>query len=406
MARPRVSPSLSGQAGRTRLKQLFLSHYSKHGHEVAELARELRFRGIRPWVDKQGGFLVADDSAVEAERAIKEDCLGLLLYATDDVFSRDFICDHEIPPALQMREADSRFLLLAVPRNLSFEELSEQSLKVYGSDLSRYHTRPANGCWEDARAGLTEIAGDVLIKVLRLAELNSEGQLGIQFSTREVAPPEKGEALTIDGTEAYLPIPDSNIDSFNALIHGMRDVKKAVAKQFGRPDLQVHGFKHLSAAFLFGRVFQPFSITVRQTPSEYWKVNVDTADQSTFVSAVETTERVAELVVQVSSGFKNLSPAVDEVFAGKCFHRLILSPSTTPLVVDESHCSTMVRDAYVAIEKFTSCQPVEKIHLFAAAPQAFMMGLGQRFAGMPEAMIYDFDGSAYSAPKCIPGGVL
>ncbi|MCC7230886.1 MAG: SAVED domain-containing protein [Fimbriimonadaceae bacterium] len=388
------------------MKQLFLSHYSKHGHEVAELARELRFRGVRPWVDKQGGFLVADDSAVEAERAIREDCLGLLLYATDDVFSRDFIRDHEIPPALQMREADPRFLLLAVPRNLSFQELSDQSSKVYGSDLSRYHTRPANGCWEDARIGLTEVAGDVLAKVMQLAELNSEGKLGIQFSTREVAPPEEGEGLTIDGTEAYLKFPGSDADSFNAFVHGMRDVKRAVAKRFGRPELLVHGFKHLSAAFLFGRVFQPFSITVRQTPSEYWRVNFGAASQSTLVSTVEMADQAAELVVQVSSGFKNLTPAVDEALSGKCFHRLILSPATTPLVVDENLCATMVRDAYMAIEKLTSFQSVERIHIFAAAPQAFMMGLGQRFAGMPETAIYDFDGSAYSAPKNIPGGVL
>jgi hypothetical protein len=34
------------------------------------------------------------------------------------------------------------------------------------------------------------------------------------------------------------------------------------------------------------------------------------------------------------------------------------------------------------------------------------MGLGRLFAGMSETLVYDYDGSAYTLPKTIPGGVL
>jgi hypothetical protein len=61
------------------MKKLFLAHYSGDAHELWEQATELRLRGIIPWVDKAGGFAVADESEAAARRVIREDCFGLLL---------------------------------------------------------------------------------------------------------------------------------------------------------------------------------------------------------------------------------------------------------------------------------------------------------------------------------------
>lgn len=386
------------------MKQLFLSHYSQHAAEIRILARELRFRGIRPWVDKQGGFLIADESVAAAERAICADCFGLLLYATDDVFGRSFIREHEIPAALSMKADDDRFLLVAVPRGIGFTCLRTLSESAFGVDLSQYHTRQVSGETECIGPVLGAIAADILEKALLNSDFDSKDGLTVQFSTRELAPVEPIEVLTIDGTGAYADSAPS--DLFNALTRGLRDAKRAISTRFGRPKLSVHGFKHLSAAFLFGRVFQPFDITVKQTPKESW--SLVRAPTSGSVMCVDSTQcdGATDLVVQVSSRFKELTPSVDKAMACLAFNRLVLRPAQPPLDVDEGTCATMIRDCYAAIEREVSLRPVSRIHLFAAAPQAVMMGLGARFAGMPTSLAYDFDGSDYMAPRTIPGGVL
>ncbi len=123
------------------MKKLFICHYSGDAAEVYALAQELRLRGVIPWVDKQGGFLIGDSSPDEARRAIQEDCFGLLLYATPEVFERPFIRDVEVPAGIQAVERSKDFVLFAVPRRLSFSDLSKQSLNYFGMDLSKYHTQ-------------------------------------------------------------------------------------------------------------------------------------------------------------------------------------------------------------------------------------------------------------------------
>lgn len=380
------------------MKALFLSHYSLYAAEIGLLARELRFRGVRPWVDKHGGFGIADESAKEAERAIAEDCLGLLLYATADVFDRTFITNHEVPPAIQVKAVDPGFLLFAVPRSMSFDELATQSKEVYGLDLSAYHTIPV----DDPPTQLPKVATAILRKVLTGATLDETGCLRVQFSTREMSQVSPNEALTIDGTAAY-GIAGENC--FPELLRGLRDVKTAISEHFGRPRLRVEGFKHLSAAFAFGRVFQPFPLIVRQTPVEYWSLGEPGSSEPVLTEVKSGALQSAPLVIQVSSRYKDLNEAVDKVMDGRQFNRLTLRPQDA-LDVDEETCNRMIHQAYTAIDRTVNEIHASEIHLFCAAPQAFVMGLGQTFSGMPVTYAYDFDGRDYMAPLRVPGGVL
>ena len=126
------------------LRKLFLSYHSDFADEVRELATELRLRGIVPWVDKDGGFRVGDESEAEARRAIREDCFGLLLYATETVFDRPFIRDVELDEARKVRAEDPAFVLFAMPRDLSFQELKTRSAEEFGINLSAFHGVPVH----------------------------------------------------------------------------------------------------------------------------------------------------------------------------------------------------------------------------------------------------------------------
>ena len=60
------------------------------------------------------------------------------------------------------------------------------------------------------------------------------------------------------------PIPRSLTTRYQTrarLAAGLMDVKAAISARQGQPRLRVHGSKHLSTAFLFGRVFAPYPAT-------------------------------------------------------------------------------------------------------------------------------------------------
>ena len=169
------------------LKRLLLAHYHGDADEIAQLARMLRLHGIVPWVDKDGGFAVADDAELEARRAIREDCFGLLLYASANAFARPFIRDVEINEARKTRYADPNFALFAVPRRIDFTDLRQLSTQSFGFDLSQYHTVtiPDGSAFDDSCA---QVAQAVVNRVVRQATLDDHGRLSLQYSTAKCYP--------------------------------------------------------------------------------------------------------------------------------------------------------------------------------------------------------------------------
>ncbi|MCK4323705.1 MAG: toll/interleukin-1 receptor domain-containing protein, partial [Armatimonadetes bacterium] len=113
------------------MKKLFVCYHSQYRAEVDALAQALRLRGIAPWVDYQGGLSVGQQGPTAARRALKHECWGLLVYATRSVFGREFVRYVEIAEALKLAEHDKAFVIIAVPRGLSFEELKDLSYKAF-----------------------------------------------------------------------------------------------------------------------------------------------------------------------------------------------------------------------------------------------------------------------------------
>lgn len=159
------------------LEKLFLCHYSGDAAEVRMLAEEFRLRGVAPWVDKEGGFSVGDENAGEAERAIDEDCFGLLFYATPEAFCRDFVRRIEINRAVRRKEEDLSFVLFALPRGIGFNELSSKSIETFGTDLASYASREVKGVNREneglLRPQFGTVANEVLGKVLARAREGS-----------------------------------------------------------------------------------------------------------------------------------------------------------------------------------------------------------------------------------------
>jgi len=393
------------------ISKLFLSHYSRYAAEVGEFATELRLRGIVPWVDKDGGFTVGDHSEVEARRAIREDCFGLALYASSEVFERPFIRDVEIDEVKRALRQSDDFIVFALTRSLSFDELARRSVESFGLDLSPYHTyRVSDGDLES----FGRIAAEIVTRVLRSTAPASPTTLRLQFSTREVMPDDPLDVLCINAVSLLGDAP-SDDGAWLRTLAGLQDVKAAIAGILGRPRLAVGGSKHLTAAFMFGRVFAPFELDIRQTPTDWWSTDCRAAPPP-LATTLSTREAGAPaLVVEVVGRYKDVGAGVDEYFrtAGTQapIARLHLEATNPPLNIDNAMCRGIATQTYDEIEKALLAlsrrgTPAHEIHLFVSAPQSFMMMLGREFKGMPAAVLYEWTGEQYVRTCRLPGGVL
>jgi hypothetical protein len=390
------------------LRRLFLAHYSGDASEVSGLAAALRLRGVVPWVDKDGGFSIADECESEARRAISHDCFGLLLYATAEAFTRPFIRNIEINEARKVQAHDPAFALFAIPRRLTFSQLAQLSVDSFGFDLSKYHTIsiPESANLEDTHASA---AMYVVERVLRHAAARGRERLSLQFSSREVLPDERDDVLRIDAT-ALAQLGVDNEQRSRQLLQALTGTKKAITNSYGRPRLYVHGSKHLSTAFLFGRVFAPFEMDIRQTRDAVWGTDVTIADGIPLaVTLTQVDPNAQRLFVEVAAGYKNIGAGVDAFVAAggpRPAVRLQVQPLDGPLLLDNSSCAAMVDRVYGEIEQALRARTISEIHLFGAVPQSFMIMLGRKFRGMPPVNVYEWNGSGYTCGCRIPGGVL
>lgn len=396
------------------LKEVFLSHQHEAAPEVAELATELRVRGIVPWVDKQqGGFRIGRESQPEARRVIREDCFGLLFYATEKAFGSDFIRDVEIDEAKLAREADPSYLLFDFARDIGFGELKRRSEAAFGIDLAAYHgvaIGTSDAPEEELRAKRVEVARLVLDEILARSVAAGRPSVSLQVSTRDRFPDDPGDALRIDATNLLRDRVDDR-GAWARLLLGMCDVKDRLARAGARPRLYVHGSKHLTAAFMLGRVFAPFALDIRQTPDQIWRTDVSVPSGTnplvaTFDAGADTAR---QLFVGVASRNKDVAAGMEAFLGGRSAlppASLILVPPRGPLDVDNELCRAMVCQTYAEIEGAMRGRRFSSIHLFAAAPQAFMTMLGREFKGMPPVHLHEWDGARYLTSCTVPGGVL
>jgi hypothetical protein len=397
----RIAPfkSASGDQRGPLLKKLFLSHFNGDAGEVHILAELLRIRGIVPWVDKQGGFHFGDHNATEARRAIKEDCFGLLLYATPTAFKRPFITGIELPVAIEQHQTDPSFQLFSVPRDLSFQQLTDESIKTLGYNLADQHSIPVEGA--DPKPSLTNVAREVLEKVVCRLQCKRPDKVHLQFSTRELMPISDNEILTIDGRSIYK---SDRLVSWCDLIQSLQEVKSNISHTFGRPQIVVEGSKHISSAFLFGRVFQRFPLIIRQTPTDYWS-----SHGSTLIPELNIREHLTNahsLIVTVASGHKDLSHAAIEAVNQSDASMVSITPRSGALTLNAESSRGLAEVIYHELDRIVAEVKPSHLHLFMALPQATAMTLGQKFAGMPLTYVYDWSGKEYETGKMIPGGVL
>lgn len=395
------------------IKKLFLCHPRAAAAEVHALAEALRLRGIVPWVDQQGGFGLGDAQIDTARRVIRQECFGLLLYATTDAFESDFIRRVEMNEAIGAHDDDSAFQLVTLPRRIDFRELARLSLATYGLDLAGFASRALTSEGinaEDAAldAIFAEIARELLPKVLALAPRPSDS-LHLQYSTRDRLADEPADALCVDATRLFArPGAVRDGERWGRLHQGLRDIKVVVAQTLGRPRLQVQGSKHLTAAFLLGYAFPStaFELDLR-VKHGVWATDCRPAtDLPIAVDLRGGSVSSTSLHVEVSTLHQPVAEAVRRYIrqTGRpplATIRLTVSPAAYEGVMDNAVAVAISHRVRQEVAQIVGCQPIQQIHLFAAVPQALATMIGQRLNGLPSVQLYEYVGQEYHPSYCL-----
>jgi hypothetical protein len=390
------------------LEEIFLCHAGGDANEIRVLAEELRLRGVAPWVDKDGGFKLGDESAGEAERAIAQDCFGLLLYATPEAFGSDFIRQVEVRRALRRREMDPSFALFAVPRRMGFRELSERSIEVFGTDLAAYSSQALEGAdggaGDTLRSRLGTVSDEVLDKVLALAsKAGVAGTLQMQFSTRERLADEPGDVLRVDAVGLLEGASSASPEAWVRVHDGLSSVKRFTSRHLGRPRLRVHGSKHLTAALLLGFVFPSTVCEIEvRTKLGYWSTDCEPITKDLLLSNVsDGTVGSEALYVEVSTGDKMVRDTVRRHVSRTRVSPLKYLRFTPGPELRAAPYMTNADARAIAMQvrreltRAVSDYGISEVHLFAAVPQALAVMLGHNFNAMPPVQIYEYEGGKY-----------
>ncbi|HEV8536329.1 MAG TPA: SAVED domain-containing protein [Candidatus Limnocylindria bacterium] len=393
------------------MKKLFLCHHSAHAASVLDLATELRLRGIVPWVAENGGFMLGDDQEHEARRVIRQDCQGLLFYATPGAIERDFVRRVELDEACRRvrRERVRRvlrlgprtpFIITTVTDGVSWDQVRAASLTLLRHDLSRY-AGAAIG-FGDPPATRTLVAQHALR--VRLRNVPRTNEVSLQVSTRAPMPDLDEDLLRIDAEDTLVGNP---VPAWTRVGRGLEDVKDEIAWAFGRPMLRVHGSRHLSGSFLLGATFRRssgFNLLVRARDGD-WAT-------SGPLEAVQIDERLvrgeaAGLAIEIAATDKDPTPAVDRYLAMRG-----LRPRVMRLRVENARVLSAGQGRFIAahvrrriVELIPEADP-RGLLLFMSVPQALAVQLGHEWNALPVTTVHEFGGTTYEASVVWPTASL
>lgn len=380
----------------------FLSYQNQSFDAIERLDRELRHRGAVPWVDRlPHGFTAGDDCEQEARRVLREEATCMVLYLTDEVLTSDFIQDIEIPEAHDRLKTDPHFRLVVASPIFRFSKIKEFAKKTFGIDLSAKHgfARYAD---ESTELFLMRVADEVINLQKGVLDPRAES-VSISVNTYERMP-HSDDVFYFDATVDL----DGDVrksEVWDSLLTGMQVAKRLLSSQVGRPLVHVHGSKHLTAAFMTGRVFNQFPLSIRQK-DDYWKSTGSTVavpSLSIHYAPGPITHR--DLIVEISTGHKAVAVGVDvllERTGMKPGGRLQIAPLDGRIDVNDELSRSVAQIAYSEIDIVAGRRRFERIHLFPSAPQSTVMTLGTLFQGAPDVLMYEWVDGEYVHSATVP----
>ncbi len=394
------------------MNKLFVCYHSQYRAEVDALAQALRLRGIAPWVDCQGGLTVGQQAPTAARHVLRHDCWGLLLYATRSVFEREFVRYVEIAEGLNLAEHDKAFVIIAVPRGLSFEELKDLSSNAFGQDLSVPHSCGALADLADSATSdaaiesrCREVAREVLASRLSMigSQVRAAGCLRLRVSSRAPALAQEDDLLHVDGSQLFAEAGSVRTSNWERALAGLVDLRAEISRTVGEVYLRIQGRLHLSLAVALGWVFRSpsgFEFQMQQG-QEMWATGLGgNVQHGLVITPADGTTGKGPLFVEVSATHAVGAAVRELVSRGEVRPTAYIrvQPASGPArqaVVGNASCCAMAKGIGDAIVGRCSYGDISEIHLFIAAPQALAVMVGRELNALPPIQLYEWDGLRY-----------
>jgi len=260
-------------------------------------------------------------------------------------------------------------------------------------------------CW----VTMSPLTGKDHILRLSCFELMNHGNgHGIHFNTKEREPVALDDILNVDWTELLENIHNMRADNWEHLLNGLKDIKRDISQELGRPKICLLGRKHFSAAFMFGRVFPSssgFELETRQGDS-WWTTKCNPIDNELFkLQIVDGSVNSDSLFVEVTATEKLVRDAVRRYEMKTGINPLLylrFVPQSGPklgAVVNNNICCAMALQIRTSIADILSKEPIKDIHLFGSMPNGLAMMIGHQMNASFPIQLYEYDGTDYY-PSC------
>jgi hypothetical protein len=382
------------------MKAYFLS-YSHSDSQLADITEKaFKTHGVRVWRDKHD-LAPGQRFGDTIQKAIKEQCGGLIVIVTLQSLHSGFISNIELPEA-----HSAQLPIIPLFFGVPIEEVKRLSPKAIGFDLTAFqgaNVLPSPESEDEAaiRQRVSEVAWKTLRELLKQRKAKGRtGPLRVALHSRQYVADEEAD-IDLDWTGYFQSaLPSTEVWS-EMLLPSLVRVKRAITESgLGTPELFLPFGVHLSIGLAFGFVFLQqtrFHLAIQQY-SQVWSTRADPAIYQTVPSLVYDRERAdvddprsgeAALGVGIVQA-QSVRRALDGVSGVRLKRNLVL-PSDISSVPDGTHALCWAKQIVDAIDELRAGPGIKIVRLYPAMPFGMAVMLGWLLNARGLIQVYEWD---------------
>ena len=382
------------------MKAYFLSYSHSDGQLADTVEKTFKTHGVRIWRDKHD-LAPGQRFADTIQRAINEQCGGLIIVVTPQSLASGFITNIELPEAHR-----ARLPILPLFFGIPIKEVKHLSPQAIGFDLTAFQgANVLSPSESEDEAVVQQKVGEAAWKTLRelLKQRKTEGRaepLRVALHSRQYVADEDAD-IDLDWRGYFqnrLPNPEVWSET---LLPALNRVKRAITESgLGTPELFLPFGVHLSIGLAFGFVFLQqtrFHLTIQQY-SQIWSTRTDPAICQTVPSLVYDREQAdiddpSSDEVALGVGIvqpQSVRSALDGVSGIRLKRNLVL-PSDISRVPDGTHALCWAKQIVDAIDELRAGPGIKIVHLYPATPFGMAVMLGWLLNARGVIQVYEWD---------------
>ena len=376
--------------------RIFLSHSRQDLEQVLALEQQLKWRGLGVWRDQNDLPLGA--AAEAGLNAGLDSCDRMLVWLTPNSLASQAVIERELARGFQRFKSNPNFII-PVFAGVTPAEANARVSSALGRTLPNGRVQPPG----DALPFMRLVARDVLGDHCRTIGACDAAEIRLGIHSREFTRLKPEPDFNLDWTDLFLEGKEAKPGTWEEMRLALLDVREQIAREIGRNcPLVIEGMFHISAAFLFGSLFnQPsgFRLIVRQ-PESGWDSasapagNIELQTHSVGSGDLYATEALLELAIT-----RGVAADVDAFITRQHLsyrQRLeaelknLQSNSRTLRISSSAEAAAVALQVRSVLEQLRAGTGRAPIHIFAALPLGVAVMIGRWTNALGPLQLYEF----------------